>query len=65
MWNGSIGTQRKIPRYAARGRSGKCTILEGDWKIANGDISEDQVSTMAKRFGEGRGFRPVKLGRSI
>jgi hypothetical protein len=45
--------------------AGKCTILEGDGKIANGDISEDQVSAMVKRFGEGRGFRLEKLGRSM
>jgi hypothetical protein len=45
--------------------AGKCTILEGDGKIANGDISEDQVSTMEKKFGEGRGFRLEKLDRSI
>ena len=43
----------------------KCTIVEGDEKIANRDSSEDQVSAMAKRFDEGRGFLLEKLGRSI
>jgi hypothetical protein len=45
--------------------AGKCTILEGDGKIANGDMSEDEVSAMAKRFGEDRGFYLEKPGRSI
>lgn len=43
----TFGAKRRVDEAA------KGTILEGDEKIANGDISEDEVSAMAKGFGEG------------
>jgi hypothetical protein len=53
----AFGTTRRVDE------AGKCTILESDGKIANGDIFEDEVSAMAKRLGEGRGFCCEKIGR--
>jgi hypothetical protein len=43
-------------------KAGKCTILESDGKIANGDIFEDEVSAMEKKLGERTGLCLAKLG---
>ena len=53
--------QQKVGRWPSAARSmdeaHKCTILESDGKIADGDISEDEGASVAKSFGETRDLR--------
>jgi hypothetical protein len=57
--------QQKVGKWPSAVRSmdeaHKCTILEGDGKIANGDISEDEGASVAKSFGKRRDLRSSTL----
>jgi hypothetical protein len=56
MANGYGTAQQKVDKQPGPARSmdeaHKCTILESDSKIANGDISEHEGASVAKSFGE-------------